>query len=105
MLICVQDTATKILFETLDIASPESPPLSPKPTVLEMTRMTDRECARRCYWIIYFLHVTSAACTRNAGRFSADNTFMRLPVDETSFELGIQSQTPGRIPFLIGTQL
>ncbi|KAF9653312.1 hypothetical protein BDM02DRAFT_3182854 [Thelephora ganbajun] len=71
------DIATKILFETLDIASPESPPLSPKPTIQEMTRMTERE-----------------SCTRNVGRFSAENMLMRLPVHETSFELGIQSQTP-----------
>lgn len=97
-----QDIATKILFETLDIASPESPPLSPKPTIQEMARMTDRECARRCYWIVYFLHVLSTACTRNVRRFSAENMLMRLPVDETSFELGIQSQTPGRTSPLIG---
>lgn len=97
MAVCDQDIATKILFETLDIASPESPPLSPKPTIQEMTHMTDRECARRCYWIIYFLHVLSTACTRNVRRFSAENMLMRLPVDETSFELGIQSQTPGRV--------
>ena len=98
-IICGQDIATKILFETLDVASPESPPLSPKPTVQEMTRMTERECARRCYWIIYFLHVLSTACTRNVRRFSAENMLMRLPVDETSFELGIQSQTPGKSLF------
>ena len=92
----IKDIASKILFETLDIASPESPPLSPKPSIQEMTRMTDRECARRCYWIVYFLHVLSTACTRNVRRFSAENMLMRLPVDETSFELGIQSQTPGK---------
>jgi hypothetical protein len=91
-----QDIAAKILFEALDIASPKSPPLSPKPTVEEMSRMTERECARRCYWIIYFLHFISTACTRNVRRFSADGMLMRLPVDETSFELGIQSQTPGK---------
>ena len=96
-----QDIASKILFETLDIASPESPPLSPKPTIEEMNRMTDRECARRCYWIIYFLHVLSTACTRNVRRFSAEGMLMRLPVDETSFELGIQSQSPGKHPRLI----
>jgi len=59
-----------------------------------MARMTERECARRCYWIIYFLDVLSTACTRNVRRFNAENMLMRLPVDETSFELGIQSQTP-----------
>ena len=58
--------------------------------------MTERECARRCYWIVYFLHVLSTACTRNVRRFGAENMLMRLPVDETSFELGIQSQTPGK---------
>jgi len=105
MTICDQDIATKILFETLDIASPESPPLSAKPTIQEMTRMTERECARRCYWIVYFLHVLSTACTRNVRRFSAENMLMRLPVDETSFELGIQSQTPGKISPLIGAEL
>ena len=63
--------------------------------------MTDRECARRCYWIIYFLHVLSTACTRNVRRFSAEGMLMRLPVDETSFELGIQSQSPGKHPRLI----
>ena len=94
-----QDIATKILFEILDIASPESPTLSPKPTIQEMTRMTERECARRCYWIIYFLHVLSTACTRNVRQFSAENMRMRLPVDEASFELGIQSQTPGKSLF------
>ncbi|KAF9785169.1 hypothetical protein BJ322DRAFT_1061677 [Thelephora terrestris] len=88
------DLAAKILFEELDIASPESPPLSPKPTIEEMSRMTERECARRCYWIIYFLHVISTACTRNVRRFSTEGMLMRLPVDESSFELGIQSQTP-----------
>ena len=93
-----QDIAAKILFETLDIASPESPPLSPKPTIQDLNRMTERECARRCYWIIYFLHVLSTACTRNVRRFSTENLLMRLPVDETSFELAIQSQTPGEIP-------
>jgi hypothetical protein len=58
--------------------------------------MTERECARRCYWIIYFLHVLSTSCTRNVRRFGAENMLMRLPVDETSFELAIQSQAPGR---------
>jgi hypothetical protein len=98
-----QDIATKILFETLDIASPESPPLSSRPSAQDITRMTERECARRCYWIVYFLHVLSTACTRNVRRFSAENMLMRLPVDETSFELGIQSQTPGKTPPLIGS--
>ena len=97
-----QGVATKILFESADIASPEIPPLSPKPTTQEMTRMTERECARRCYWIIYFLHVLSAACTRNARQLSVENMLMRLPVDETSFTLGIQSQTPGKSPLLMG---
>ena len=96
-----QDIAAKILFETLDIASPESPQFSPKPTTEEMSRMTDRECARRCYWIIYFLHVLSTACTRNVRRFSTEGMLMRLPVDETSFELRVQSQTPGKDSRLI----
>ena len=104
IIILDQDIATKILFETLDIASPESPPLAPKPTIQDMARMTERECARRCYWIIYFCHVLSTACTRNVRRFSAENMLMRLPVDETSFELGIQSQTPGKAPPLIGAE-
>lgn len=97
-----QDIAAKILFETLDIASPESPTLSPKPTIQELNHMTERECARRCYWIIYFLHVLSTACTRNVRRFSTEGMLMRLPVDETSFELAIQSQTPGKTLPLIG---
>ena len=95
-IICDQDIATKILFETLDIASPESPPLSPKPTIQELNRMTDRECARRCYWVIYFLHVLSTVCTRNVRQFSGENMLTRLPVDETSFELRIQSPNPGK---------
>lgn len=91
-----QDIAAGILFGALEIASPESPPLSPAPTIQEMTRMTERECARRCYWIIRFLHILSATCTRNIRKSSAENVLTRLPVDETSFELGIQSQTPGK---------
>jgi hypothetical protein len=104
IMILDQDIATKILFETLDIASPESPPLSPKPTIQDMTRMTERECARRCYWIIHFLHILFTTCTRNVRRFSAENMLMRLPVDETSFELGIQSQTPGKALPLVGVE-
>ena len=98
MMILDQDIATKILFETLDIASPESPPLSLKPTIQDMARMKERESARRCYWIIYFLHVLSTACTRNVRQFNAENILVRLPVDETCFELGIQSRAPGKAP-------
>lgn len=97
-----KDLAAKILFETLDIASLDSPPLSARPTIQEMSRMTERECARRCYWIVYFLHVLSTACTRNVRRFSTEGMLMRLPVDETSFELGIQTQSPGKTPPFVG---
>lgn len=88
------DLASKILHEDLQIQKPD-PVMSSTPSPEELHDSLERECMRRCFWIIYFTDVLCTACTRRPSRFPSDDISIRLPVDETSFQLGVQTTIPG----------
>jgi Fungal specific transcription factor domain len=86
-----QEVAITILFETLQVHKPDPPSPTPK----GFTAFIERECVRRCFWLIFVADVICTAATRNPKRFPSDNIPIQLPIDETGFEFGIQDRIPG----------
>lgn len=93
--------ALNILFSVLQIEQPDKPLTTGTPTARELNESIERECMLRCYWVIYFVDLLSTACTRLPSLFPSLDIRIRLPVDETSFEMGVQSAMPG-LDLLLG---
>ncbi|KAI0792118.1 hypothetical protein C8Q75DRAFT_714655 [Abortiporus biennis] len=90
------DLALQILEETLDITKPDyvlpsSGPLSPG----ARTSVTERECIRRCFWLIEAMQWINGIYTYKPLRPRTAELIklVRLPCDETSFELVVPVQT------------
>ncbi|KAG9096837.1 hypothetical protein FRC06_008274 [Ceratobasidium sp. 370] len=52
------------------------------------------ECHRRTFWILYVVESLSSAFTARPMTFKDSQLKVRLPIDEASFELGIQKDAP-----------
>jgi hypothetical protein len=82
-------------LDVLHIEQPDMPTSCSTPTARELSENIERECMRRVYWMIYFVDMLCTACTRLPTLFATLDNNIRLPVDETSFEMGAQSSVPG----------
>jgi hypothetical protein len=61
-----------------------------------------REAVRRVFWLIHLLDVMASIYFKKPSTFTSSELRLRLPVDETSFELGVHSTLPGEytsLPF------
>ncbi|KAF8202552.1 fungal-specific transcription factor domain-containing protein [Pholiota molesta] len=87
------DLALQIV-EGLGVHSPEHPTLTPVPSQEFVQRAIEREALRRIFWLIHFLDVMASIYFKKPVTFAENELRLRLPVDETSFELGVHSTLP-----------
>jgi len=86
--------------EGLGVHSPEHPTLTPVPSQEFVQRAIEREAIRRIFWLIHFLDVMASIYFKKPVTFADVELRLRLPVDETSFELGVHSTLPGMFSFV-----
>lgn len=82
-------------MEGLGVHSPEHPTLTPVPSQEFVQRSIEREAVRRIFWLIHLLDVMASIYFKKPVTFADNELRLRLPVDETSFELGVHSTLPG----------
>ncbi|CAL1714711.1 unnamed protein product [Somion occarium] len=90
------DLALQILEESLDIANPDQDQRSPASGPADRSRSIQRECTRRCFWLIQLMSWINGIYTFRAMRPRCVELMrqVRLPCDETSFELAVENQGP-----------
>jgi hypothetical protein len=81
--------------DTLGVHSPEHPTLTPVPSAEFIYASIEREAVRRIFWLIHLMDVMAAIYFKKPITFTDSELRLRLPVDETSFELGVHSTLPG----------
>jgi hypothetical protein len=81
--------------EALGVHSPEHPTLTPVPSPEFISASLEREAIRRIFWYIHLIDVKASIYFKKPITFTAAELRLRLPVDETSFELGVHSTLPG----------
>ena len=91
------DLAYRIV-EALGVHSPEHPTLTPVPSPEFISASLEREAIRRIFWYIHLIDVKASIYFKKPITFTAAELRLRLPVDETSFELGVHSTLPGASP-------
>lgn len=89
------DLALQIL-ENLGVHEPDHPTLTPMPSADFIHQSFKREAVRRIFWLIHLLDVMASIYFKKPATFSSSELRLRLPVDETSFELGVHSTLPGK---------
>ncbi|KAG5724925.1 60S acidic ribosomal protein P2-alpha [Termitomyces sp. T112] len=83
------------LIESLNVYQHDYPTLTPVPSPEFIQASIEREAVRRMFWIIHFLD--NLACIyfkKPMQGLSEHGRRLRLPVDETTFELGVHSTLP-----------
>ena len=88
------------IVEGLGVHSPEHPTLTPVPSPEFISLSLEREAIRRIFWYIYLLDLMASIYFKKPMTFTDAELVLRLPVDETSFELGVHSTLPGASPTL-----
>lgn len=88
------DLALQIV-DALGVHSPEHPTLTPVPSAEFIFASIEREAIRRIFWLIHYMDVMAAIFFKKPITFTDSELRLRLPVDETSFELGVHSTLPG----------
>ncbi|TCD60647.1 hypothetical protein EIP91_009734 [Steccherinum ochraceum] len=92
------DLALKIMEESLDVSRADEPSLTTPPLSSgARTLCIERECTRRCFWLIQLMSWINGIYTFRPLRPRSVELMrhVRLPVDETSFELAVPAQGPG----------
>ncbi|KAF9054372.1 fungal-specific transcription factor domain-containing protein [Panaeolus papilionaceus] len=87
------DLALQIV-EGLGVHSPEHPTLTPLPSPEFVQLSIEREAIRRIFWFIHVLDVMASIFFKKPVTFTDHELRLRLPVDETSFEMGVHSTLP-----------
>ncbi|KAJ7224374.1 fungal-specific transcription factor domain-containing protein [Mycena pura] len=62
----------------------------------------ERECVRRIFWVIHIMELQDSLYTQRPVLLSDSQLQLRLPVDETSFELAVYSPPPECLYLLSG---
>jgi hypothetical protein len=89
------DLALQII-ENLGVHEPDHPTLTPMPSPDFIHQSIQREAVRRIFWLIHLLDVMASIYFKKPTTFTSSDLRLRLPVDETSFELGVHSTLPGK---------
>lgn len=88
------DIALEVL-ESLGVHKPDNPVFTPVPSPEFIHSSIERECVRRIFWLIHFVDLTSSIYFKTSLLPKEDELMLRLPADETSFELSAHSTVPG----------
>jgi hypothetical protein len=90
------------IVENLGVHRAEHPTLTPVPSPEFILASTERESVRRIFWLIHLIDVMASIYLKKPLTFSDDELRLRLPADETSYELAVHSTLPGVCRFLCG---
>ncbi|KAG6891536.1 hypothetical protein C0992_004394 [Termitomyces sp. T32_za158] len=83
------------LIESLNVYQHDYPTLTPVPSPTFIQASIEREAVRRMFWIIHFLDNLAWIYFKQPMQgLSEPGRHLRLPVDETTFELGVHSTLP-----------
>ncbi|KAF9557342.1 hypothetical protein CPC08DRAFT_693369, partial [Agrocybe pediades] len=82
------------IVESLGVHRPDHPMLTPVPSQEFVQASIERESVRRIFWLIHVLDVLASIYFKKPTTFADVELRLRLPVDETSFELGVHSTLP-----------
>jgi hypothetical protein len=88
------DLALQIV-KGLGVHSPDHLLLTPLPSPEFIQSSVERESLRRVFWLIQMLDVMIAIYFKRPLNSSECDLRVRLPADETSFELAVHSTLPG----------
>lgn len=91
------DLALQIL-EPLGVHKPDIPTLTPVPSLEFIQASIERECVRRIFWLIHLVDLIFCIYLKRPIPPKDNHLSLRLPVDETSFELAVHSTLPGELP-------
>ena len=84
-------------MEFLNVYQPDHPTLTPVPSFEFIQASIERESLRRIFWLIHLSDIMRSVCYKQPmGNLGEQGMRLRLPVDETSFELGVHSTLPGK---------
>lgn len=88
------DIALQILKD-LGVHKPDVPVITPVPSLEFINTAIERECVRRVFWLIHFVDLMSSIYFKTSLVPKDNELMLRLPADETSFELAVHSTVPG----------
>lgn len=77
--------------------APEHPTLTPVPSPEFIHASIEREAVRRIFWLIHLLDVMASIYFKKPITYSESELRLRLPADETTFELSVHSTLPGAL--------
>jgi hypothetical protein len=92
---CVIELALTILKEDLHIQDEHHTSLTSAPTTSFELDAIGRECARRAFWYIRLMHLTTFTYFQIPMPPVSVDLNLRLPVDEASFEFGAHNSQSG----------
>ncbi|KAK2463681.1 hypothetical protein APHAL10511_004432 [Amanita phalloides] len=87
------DLALQIV-NALGVHSPDHPLLTPVPSAELIQSSLERESVRRVFWLIHMLDVMISIYFKRPLLTTDNELRLRLPADETSFELAVHSTLP-----------
>jgi Fungal specific transcription factor domain len=91
----ISDLALHIL-DSLGVHKPDNPTLTPVPSPEFIQASIERECVRRIFWLIHLVDLVFCIyLKRPIPPKDPSELQLRLPVDETSFELAVHSTLSG----------
>ncbi|KAF7370717.1 hypothetical protein MSAN_00704900 [Mycena sanguinolenta] len=88
-----RDLALQII-QTLGVHNVDNVASAPAPTPDVIQASIERECLRRIFWVIHIMDLQVALYNQRPLPSSEAQLRLRLPVDETSFELAVHSTSP-----------
>ncbi|TFK51744.1 hypothetical protein OE88DRAFT_1464712 [Heliocybe sulcata] len=89
------------ILETAGVHNPDNPVITPLPSPEHIRGSIERECLRRVFWFIYWIELLRQTYAHKSMLLRPDgqNENVRLPVDETSFELAVHITLPEYLHF------
>lgn len=85
----------------IGIFDSDSTVLTPHPSPELIDACIERECARRVFWLIFISDCFGWMLYRRARLATDSQLNLRLPIDETSFEVSPLTAIPGKLAFFI----
>ncbi|KAF8636421.1 hypothetical protein AX17_003603 [Amanita inopinata Kibby_2008] len=82
------------IAKSLGVHSPDNPLLTPLPSPEFIQTSLEREAVRRTFWLIHMLDVMASIYFKKPLAIAEGELRLRLPADETSFELAVHSTLP-----------
>ena len=98
------ELALQVLESSLEVHRTDHVTLAPLPADSNSyLEFIDRECTRRCFWLIHIMALINNICTRKPiwPRMAELADLIRLPTNETTFESAILWSSVSECPSLL----